>query len=112
MFETLSLKSRLWLLGLASTLGVAILAASAVWHAHHSRMIVLEYADHEVAMNRSAITIYAHGLQMGQALRNILLDPANAKAYENFSAANDKFRESVVNSLIFENSNENLQVAE
>ena len=27
-------------------------------------------------------------------------------------AANDKFRESVVNSLIFENSNENLQVAE
>ncbi|MBI5330143.1 MAG: methyl-accepting chemotaxis protein [Betaproteobacteria bacterium] len=31
--------------------------------------------------------LYANGLQMGQALRNIILDPANPKAYENFDKA-------------------------
>jgi methyl-accepting chemotaxis protein len=31
--------------------------------------------------------LYANGLQMGQALRNTILDPANAKAYENFEKA-------------------------
>lgn len=33
--------------------------------------------------------LYANGLQMGQALRNIILDPENAKAYENFEKASD-----------------------
>ncbi|TCJ11793.1 methyl-accepting chemotaxis protein [Parasulfuritortus cantonensis] len=31
--------------------------------------------------------LYANGLQMGQALRNIILDPANPKAYQNFAKA-------------------------
>jgi len=31
--------------------------------------------------------LYANGLQMGQALRNIILDPANQKAYQNFDKA-------------------------
>jgi methyl-accepting chemotaxis protein len=31
--------------------------------------------------------LYANGLQMGQALRNIILDPANPKAYQNFDKA-------------------------
>ncbi len=31
--------------------------------------------------------LYADGLQMGQALRNIILDPANPKAYSNFEKA-------------------------
>ena len=93
MFANLSLRSRLWVLGVVSTLGVAILAASSIWHARHSHQIVIAFSDQTVAINRSAITIYANGLQMGQALRNILLDPANKKAYENFAAANDKFRE-------------------
>ncbi|MBU0589080.1 MAG: chemotaxis protein [Gammaproteobacteria bacterium] len=31
--------------------------------------------------------MYAQGLQMGQALRNIVLDPANPKALDNFKAA-------------------------
>ncbi len=34
--------------------------------------------------------LYANGLQMGQALRNIILDPANPKAYENFDKASQE----------------------
>ena len=92
MLNELSLKSRLWILGIVSALGVAILATSSIWHSRNSRQIVGEF-EVAVSVNRLSITIYANGLQMGQALRNILLDPANQKAYENFSAANEKFRE-------------------
>jgi methyl-accepting chemotaxis protein len=35
--------------------------------------------------------MYAQGLQMGQALRNIQLDPENPKAYENFGKARQSF---------------------
>ena len=38
---------------------------------------------------------------MGQALRNILLDPSNKKAYENFAAANDVFNKELDNLLPF-----------
>jgi methyl-accepting chemotaxis protein len=37
--------------------------------------------------------MYAQGLQMGQALRNIVLDPANRKAYDNFEAATKAYGE-------------------
>jgi methyl-accepting chemotaxis protein len=35
--------------------------------------------------------MYAQGLQSGQALRNIMLDPANRKAYDNLSQAQSDF---------------------
>ncbi len=41
--------------------------------------------DQRVLLNYTEL--YANGLQMGQALRNIILDPANPKAYENFDKA-------------------------
>jgi methyl-accepting chemotaxis protein len=39
--------------------------------------------------------MYAQGLQMGQAVRNILLDPANKKAYENLDQAKRDFKENL-----------------
>ena len=41
--------------------------------------------DQKLLLNYTEL--YANGLQMGQALRNIILDPGNAKAYENFDKA-------------------------
>ncbi len=93
MFENLSLKARLWLLGLVSAAGIGILAVSSIWHAYHSKAVLLTFVDEKIAMSRSATASYAHGLQMGQALRNILLDPANRKAYDNFAAARKSFGE-------------------
>jgi methyl-accepting chemotaxis protein len=40
-------------------------------------------------------TLYAQGLQMGQALRNIILAPDNPQGYKNLAAARDTFRESL-----------------
>lgn len=41
--------------------------------------------DQRILLNYTEL--YANGLQMGQALRNILLNPANTRAYENFDKA-------------------------
>jgi len=43
---------------------------------HQEQKVLLNYTE-----------LYANGLQMGQALRNIILDPENPKAYENFEKA-------------------------
>jgi len=92
MLSKLSLKARLWLLGLVSVLGITVLTLSSVWHVYHSKEILLDFVDEKIALNRTATTVYANGLQMGQALRNILLEPTNKKAYDNFAAASDVFK--------------------
>jgi hypothetical protein len=38
-------------------------------------------------------SLLAHGLQMGQATRNIILDPSNATAYKNYEESEKAFRE-------------------
>ncbi|MFZ6747063.1 methyl-accepting chemotaxis protein [Undibacterium sp. JH2W] len=45
------------------------------------------YISTEQALERSISEMYAQGLQMGQALRNVVLDPSNKKGVENFQAA-------------------------
>ncbi|MEW6678732.1 MAG: methyl-accepting chemotaxis protein [Pseudomonadota bacterium] len=44
--------------------------------------------DQQLLLNYTGL--YANGLQMGQALRNIILDPANPKAYQNFDKASQE----------------------
>jgi methyl-accepting chemotaxis protein len=95
MLSDLSLKARLWLICLVSALGIAVLALSSIWHAHNSKAELLDFVDQTIALNQSATMAYAHGLQMGQALRNIQLDPSNAKGHDNFSAANNDFNKEI-----------------
>ncbi|MGB9991932.1 methyl-accepting chemotaxis protein [Massilia sp. SM-13] len=40
-------------------------------------------------------TLYAQGLQMGQALRNVILAPGNKQGYKNLSDARDAFRKAL-----------------
>ena len=91
-----SLKARLLLLGLVSCLGVILVAGSTFWYSQRSKAQLLEFVEQDVALNRSATVTYANGLQMGQALRNIILDPANKKGYDNYNNAAEIFsKESV-----------------
>lgn len=43
--------------------------------------------------------MYAQGLQGGQAIRNIVLDPANQKAYANLDSASAKFDEALATAM-------------
>lgn len=96
-----SLNARLWLLGAISVLGITFLAMSSVWHAYHSKVMLLGFVDQDIALNQSATAVYSQGLQMGQALRNILLDPSNKKAYDNFASATDVFDKEIDKLLPF-----------
>jgi len=86
-----SLKARLWLLGLTSAIGVMLLAATSLWYAQRNQEHLLRFVDQDIALNHHATSSYANGLQLGQALRNILLNPANKKAYENYAVSAEKF---------------------
>ncbi len=50
-----------------------------------------EFLDGELAQRQHYREMYTQGLQMGQALRNVLLDPANPKAYDNLEKARKDF---------------------
>lgn len=59
--------------------------------AHRARMLQ-ERTDLSASVETATLVLLAEGLQMGQAIRNILLDPANPKAYENRAAAWDSWQ--------------------
>ncbi len=54
--------------------------------AHRAR-VLQEHTDLAASVESATLSLLADGLQMGQAVRNIILDPANPKAFENRAAA-------------------------
>ncbi len=95
MFANLSLKNRLWLLGIAAALGMSILAISSVYFTISSEAILVKFVDERIATRHAATLAYANGLQKGQAIRNILLDPGKQPAYDNSSKAAEIFTHEV-----------------
>ena len=76
------------------TCGLFIAAiAGSLWQMQRGEQKLLDFIDDELAVERDVTNAYAQGLQMGQALRNILLDPANPQAYTNFERAQAGFNE-------------------
>ncbi|MFN6961672.1 MAG: methyl-accepting chemotaxis protein, partial [Rhodocyclaceae bacterium] len=77
-------------LALAASLVIGLLVATLVFsHVTSDRIeeAYRRYIEQDVARQVDFHTLYAQGLQMGQALRNALLDPENPKAYENYGKA-------------------------
>ncbi len=95
-----SLKTRLCLLGLLSVLGVALLVGLSLWSSQRNKGDLVEFVDQSIALDRLATNTYANGLQMGQATRNIVLDPGNAKGYDNHAKAVEKFSAQVDKLLV------------
>lgn len=87
----LSLKNSLWLLGIVCSFGMLLMAATSIRFTDNSERALETFVNEQIALRHSATLVYAQGLQKGQALRNILLDPANKKGYENFSKADEAF---------------------
>ena len=51
------------------------------------------FLENDLALLQAATGMYADGLQSGQALRNIVLDPANKGGYKNLEKASSDFKE-------------------
>jgi methyl-accepting chemotaxis protein len=85
------LKTKLCLT-VALCFGLFLLALSAALVATFSAKDRFErFINQDLAELHTATTMYAQGLQMGQALRNIVMDPGNRTAYKNLEDAAEEF---------------------
>jgi methyl-accepting chemotaxis protein len=57
------------------------------------------FLAHDLALAEAATNQYAQGLQLGQALRNIVIDPANKIAFQNLETAGNAFKKANQQSL-------------
>ena len=60
---------------------------NSIWGLTRTQNQFDSYIHTEESIRAGLSEMYAQGLQMGQALRNMILDPANPKARENLTAA-------------------------
>ena len=51
-----------------------------------------QFLEQDLAFAQATTSLYAHGLQMGQALRNIVMDPSNQAAYKNLESSSAEFK--------------------
>ena len=83
--KTLVVAGMLLLILFSVAMGVALNSISGAHQAFS------HYVNQEQALLTAYSEMSAQGLQMGQAIRNIILDPANRKAYDNLEQANKDF---------------------
>ena len=83
------------------TLGLFALAlATALFGLQSSQNRFQLFIDKDQALLLEETTLYAQGLQMGQALRNIVMDPDNETAYGNMNNASKAFAEALVRARV------------
>ena len=89
----LSVATKLWAAMLSITI-VALIAVGLSWAGMRNVQNQFEqFVGYDLALQRGYDEMYAQGLQMGQAIRNIILDPANRKAYDNLELAKKEFQQ-------------------
>jgi len=87
----MSFRNRL-LLGMALIMAAFIAAIAVAYSGLRSTSAQFgSFLDGAGALHQDYSDMYAQGLQMGQALRNIVLDPANPKAFQNLEKARADF---------------------
>ena len=91
MFTSLKVRSQMLLLsGISLSLfAVALLVALFALQTSQSRF--QEFIERDAKRLAAFNEMYAQGLQSGQALRNVMLDPANRRAYDNLDKALSDF---------------------
>jgi methyl-accepting chemotaxis protein len=96
LFESIKdigISIRLWI-GIGVIMLIAAVAVGASWIGmSDTQKRFGSFIAHEQQLLGNFSEMYAQGLQMGQALRNIILDPANKKAYENLEQAKRDFQD-------------------
>ena len=91
MLARLKVKTQLLALIATSFMLFAVSMGIAVLALQESQQRITEYIESDADRLAAFNEMYAQGLQSGQALRNIMLDPANRKAYDNLAQAQSDF---------------------
>ena len=83
----MNFNKRLILAFVAPTILFGASLVDSIWALTRTQASFDNFLQTEQAVANGVTEMYAQGLQMGQALRNVLLDPANPKAHQNFDGA-------------------------
>ena len=96
MFKNIqSIRTKLMIsTGLATVLVLAALVL-ALLSIQNITTEFIKFVDHDQAQLQAYNDLYAQGLQSGQALRNIVLDPTNKKSFANLDTSASKFKEAL-----------------
>ena len=87
----LKISARLWVAFLVFMVLAAAGVGVALWNLNAVSGQFARYLARDQVRLQAYGEMYAQGLQTGQAIRNIILDPANSKAYQNLEAAEKAF---------------------
>ena len=87
----LRLTHRLWLAVLIFMSLMLAGAGTALWNLYNVSHQFQQYIQRDSVRLKAYGEMYAQGLQTGQAIRNIILDPSNPKAFINLEDANKAF---------------------
>jgi len=79
------------LLAASTVILLLVAVGTSLWHMKSNEARTFRFLDEDLQLERHLTGAYAQGLQMGQAIRNILLDPRNPKAYANYEKAEQGF---------------------
>jgi methyl-accepting chemotaxis protein len=90
-----SIFSPLWLMLTFAALIAAVVVGYALFSLQQVGDRFAAFIDTDQARYIHVQEMYAQGLQSGQALRNIVLDPANPQGYKNLDGAHQKFEEAL-----------------
>ena len=91
MFSRLTIKVRLILLLLLNAVLFVAVVGGMLLQMEWNQVRLARFIDSDLALERNLGDAYSQGLQTGQALRNILLDPANPKGHANYEKARESF---------------------
>lgn len=58
-----------------------------------------KFIEEDQAFLAASTNLYAQGLQMGQALRNVILSPSNQQSFKNLEGARDGFSKELATAL-------------
>ena len=95
MFKHIKIKHQMFIfIGITFMLFVGATAV-AIHGMNNAKNSFRNFLERDQAVLLAFTNLYAQGLQMGQALRNIQLDPANRKAYDNFDKAAGEFEKAL-----------------
>lgn len=87
MLDRLKVRAQLVVLSGVSLALFAVALLVALYALQASQTRFREFIEQDAARLAAFNEMYAQGLQSGQALRNIMLDPGNRKAYDNLNQA-------------------------
>ncbi len=91
----MNLKTKI-ILTLGCSLGLMVLSTStALLGMKSSERSFDAFIDQDVRASQAVNNLYSQGLQMEQALRNIILDPTKRTAYDNLQAASQQFTDNL-----------------